>query len=422
MRRAALVATFGVAILGFAGGVAFDQYAGGGRSLLRSRRVVYYVDPMHPTYRSDAPGTAPDCGMPLVPVYDEGGERDLPIASTADGSAVTIDDAKQRLVGLRVAEVERAARSETLRLTGRVVADERRVYRVNVGIDGYIRDVSAATTGSRVAKDQWLATVSAPDVRTAVQAFLVSLDIVDRSRKTGDSQAQIDIASAGVQQAADRLLTIGMSAPQLEDVRRTRLVPPNIRIASPADGFVIARNTSVGQKVGNGDELYRIADLRHVWVTADAFGRDVDAITPGAAATIVVPGRSGSIAARVSRDVPPQFEGASQTATIRLEVDNESALLRPDMFVDVDVAIARATAVVVPTDALVESGRTRTVYVERAAGVFAPRDVETGWRAGGRVEIVKGLMPRERIVVSGAFIVDAERRLRGGAMADRPRP
>jgi Cu(I)/Ag(I) efflux system membrane fusion protein len=93
----------------------------------------------------------------------------------------------------------------------------------------------------------------------------VTLDIVDRSRKAGDSQAQVDIASTGAQQAMDRLLTIGMSPLQIEEIARTRLVPPTMRITAPADGFVVARIASVGQRVANGDELYRMADLGHVW-------------------------------------------------------------------------------------------------------------------------------------------------------------
>src|SRR4029079_999808 len=109
---------------------------------------------------------------------------------------------------VQVRAVERIASSEPLRLYGRVAPDETRSYRINIGIDGYIRDTSPGNNGSRVARDQWLATVSAPDVRTAIQAYLVTLDIVDRSRRTGDSQVQLDIAAAGVQHALDRPLTI----------------------------------------------------------------------------------------------------------------------------------------------------------------------------------------------------------------------
>jgi Cu(I)/Ag(I) efflux system membrane fusion protein len=233
---------------------------------------------------------------------------------------------------------------------------------------------------------------------------------------------QLDIAAAGVQQALDRLLTIGMSPGQLEEIKRTRLVPPSIRVASPAEGFVVARQVSVGQRVANGDELYRVADLSHVWVMAEAFGADADSVAPGTTARISVPGRRASFAARVSRDVPPQFDRDSQSVTLRVEVDNPGAVLRPDMFVDVEIATPPRPAIVVPADAIIDSGFTRTVFVERSAGVFERRDVETGRRAAGGVEIVKGLTAGERIVVAGAFVVDAERRLTDTTADLRIRP
>ena len=397
-------------VAGFVAGVRYNQNAAVSAAALRGRRILYYVDPMHPGYRSDKPGVAPDCGMALTAIYEDGGSPGSAMARAVAGT-VGISADRQARAGVLVRAVERIASSEPLRLYGRVAPDETRSYRINIGIDGYIRELSPVTTGSRVARDQWLATVSAPDVRTAIQAYLVTLDIVDRSRRTGDSQVQLDIAAAGVQQALDRLLTIGMSRAQVEEIQRTRLVPPSIRVASPADGFVVARQVSVGQRVANGDELYRVADLSHVWVMAEAFGADGEAVAPGATARITIPGRDASFAARVSRDVPPQFDRDSQSATVRVHVDNPGAVLRPDMFVDVEIATAARSAIVVPADAIIDSGFTRTVFVERSAGIFERRGVETGRRAAGRVEIVKGLAAGERIVVAGAFVVDAERRL-----------
>jgi membrane fusion protein, copper/silver efflux system len=416
MRRGA-AAIVALAALGaaFLAGAWYSQRRGAGADAPAARRVLYYVDPMHPAYRSDKPGVAPDCGMPLQPIYDEE-EGTFTRGTSLSPASIVIDATRQALAGVKVAAVANASRTNHLRLTGRVVEDETRAYRINVGIDGYVREVSAAaTTGSRVSKGEWLATMSAPELRTAVQAYLVTLDIVDRSRKAGDSQAQLDIAGAGVQQALDRLLTLGMSVAQTEDIKRTRLLPPHMMITAPAAGFVVARNASVGQRIASGDELYRIADLGTVWVMAVAFGSDVEQLSPGLEVAVSIPGRATSLPARVSRDVPPQFDAGSQASNVRVEVDNPGGVLRPGMFVDIDVTTTGTPAVEVPADAIIDSGLARTVFVERSAGVFEPREVVTGRRAGGRVEIVKGLLHGERVVVAGTFVVDAERRVRGGA-------
>jgi len=419
MKRGAIaVVLLGAIAAGFAAGVWYTQRAALSASALRGRRILYYVDPMHPGYRSDKPGVAPDCGMTLEPIYADGADPAATRAATpmAHGG-VSISPDRQALAGIEVRAVQPVSRSEPLRLYGRVEADETRSYRINIGIDGYVREMGATTTGSRVAKDQWLATVSAPDIRTAAQAYLVTLDILDRSRKAGDSQGQLDIAAASVQQAIDRLLTIGMSPLQLDEMKRTRLVPPNVRITSPAAGFIVERRVSAGQRVANGDELYRIADLGHVWVMAEAFGDDAGLVEPGASVNVSVPGRGLSLPARVSRDVAPQFDRDSQSAKLRVEVDNPAAVLRPGMFVDVAIAARPRSVIAIPADAIIDSGFRRTVFVERSAGVFEPRTVETGRRAGGRVEVVKGLAAGERIAVAGAFVIDAERRLRDAADA-----
>jgi Cu(I)/Ag(I) efflux system membrane fusion protein len=96
-------------------------------------------------------------------------------------------------------------------------------------------------------------------------------------------------------------------------------------------------------------------------------------------------------------------------------VDNPGYVLRPDMAVDVELPVDRAAALVVPADAVVDTGLRRTVFVERGDGWFEPRRVETGWRSGEQVEVVKGLAEGERIVLSGTFMVDSESQLKAAA-------
>src|SRR4051794_31913104 len=137
---------------------------------LGPRTVLYYVDPMHPGYKSDKPGTAPDCGMALEPVYADAtsARADAAAADAVDDISLTSD--KQQLIGVRVSTVEEAAGADRLRLFGRVTPEEPRVYRVMVGTDGYMRNVAGVSTGSQVSKGQWLGTLSTPEARQPIQA------------------------------------------------------------------------------------------------------------------------------------------------------------------------------------------------------------------------------------------------------------
>src|SRR5262245_58586186 len=266
------------------------------------RTILYYIDPMHPAYKSDRPGKAPDCGMTLEPVY--GSRSDAESRAAVADPGIRVSSNMQRLVGVRVERAEKVATRQKLRLYGRVEPDETRIYRINAGIDGYIREISAVTTGSRVGDGEWLATLAAPDARAPIQGYLVAVEALERSiQRPADVAGQPD---AGVEQATDRLRTLGMSRAQIDEIRRTRMVPSAIRITAPAAGFVVARNLTAGEKITSGEELFRLADLGRVWILADFVSRDADYARPGMVADVTVPGRRSAIRATISGALPPQ--------------------------------------------------------------------------------------------------------------------
>ena len=201
-----------------------------------------------------------------------------------------------------------------------------------------------------------------------------------------------------------------MSDLQIEDIGRTRQYTENIQIRSPATGFVTFRNVSKGLRFDKGTELYRIADLSRVWILADVFENEASFFKPGMRVKVELPSQNKTLYARMSH-VLPQFDPATRTLKIRLEAENPGYLLRPDMFVDVELPVTFPPAIVVPAAAVLDLGMRKTVFVAREEGLFEPRQVETGWRFGNRVEIVKGLDPGERIVVSGNFLIDSESRM-----------
>jgi len=205
-----------------------------------------------------------------------------------------------------------------------------------------------------------------------------------------------------------------MSPQQMEEIRRTRQFPDAIKIVSPVDGFVVARNVSPGQKFERDTEWFRIADLRRVWILADVFESDAQYLRPGMPVRINLPSQKKTFQGHVS-NVLPQFDAAARTFKARIEVENQGYLLRPDMFVDVDLPVTFPHTIVVPAGAVLDSGLKKTVFVERGEGLFSARTIETGRRFDDRVEIVNGLQAGERIVVSGNFLVNSESRLKEAA-------
>jgi RND family efflux transporter MFP subunit len=367
---------------------------------------------MHPAYRSDKPGVAPDCGMELQPVYagtlPAGPKEENPAAP----SALKISSGQQQSAGVQVSKVERTSAVHTLRLFGRVVADETRVYRLIAGLDGFIREASSVTTGSQVKKNEWLATYSSPEMIRPIQAFFTTLETLERQKRMpSPTPSQLAGAASSVDIAIDRLLNVGMSHVQIEEIQRTRIDPLDIKIVAPADGLVLARNVTTGQRFDRGAEWYRIASLDRVWIVADVYPKDSKYVRPGQAARIALAGGGAVMKATVS-EVLPQFDPASRTLKVRLESRNPGYVLRPEMFVDVELPITMPSAIVVPVDAVLDSGTKRVVFVETRNGTFEPREIETGWRSGESVEIVRGLDPGERIVTAGNFLLDSESRMK----------
>jgi Cu(I)/Ag(I) efflux system membrane fusion protein len=217
----------------------------------------------------------------------------------------------------------------------------------------------------------------------------------------------------------DRLRNLGMSDVQIKRMAETRQLPESIDIVAPADGFILARNISRGQHFDHDMEFYRIADLSRVWVVAEIYEHEVPYLRPGGPAQINLKNEGRQLLARIG-DSLPQSEAGSGAVKLRLEVDNPKFILRPEMVVDVEFPIRVPPTVTVPMDALIDSGARSRVYVEHGEGIFEPREVETGWRFGERVEIRRGLLPGEHVVVEATFLVDSESRLKTPASGPAP--
>ena len=402
----------GVAVAFFAIGAWWSRGAGNSKTGPGSRRILYYHDPMHPAYRSDKPGIAPDCGMQLEPVYADGGPAETAGSESsllAPGN-VRVSADKQQLIGVRIEEVKKTSTEHHVRILGRVVADETRVYKVTAATDGVAREVSEVTTGSLVEKDQTLFSYySKESLALRDQESFLRLAGIARSYGPGSESVSLDGKNVYAEFARDSLKLYGMSEAQVQELARTRKFSTTIRIISPVKGLVMTRNLSPEQRFEKGAELFRIADLSRVWVLADVFENDARLLESATGATVRYQDRN--FPARVS-SVPPQFDPTTRTLKLRLEVANPGNYLRPDMFADVDFTVRVPSAITLPVDAILDSGMRKTVFVDRGNGLFEPRKVETGARLGDRVVIPSGLMPGERVVVSGNFLIDSESRFK----------
>jgi len=372
------------------------------------KRILYYVDPMHPAYKSDKPGIAPDCGMPLVPVY----EGEDPAAKLRlSSNAVSISPERQQLFGLRVEKVQKNSGPRTIRTTGRVEADDNRVYRLMSATDGWVQSLENNPTGTLVKRNELLATFYSKEFRNAEQAYLGSLASLERLKPNQDMEDPSRVSDASLRINEEQLRALGMGESQIKELAKNRQITRDIRIASPVDGIVLSRSISPQQRFEKGTEFYRIADLSSVWIIADVFEDEGQLFRPGAKVLVELRERARNFTATVSKN-PPLFDAATRTLKLRLEADNPALLLRPDMFVDLEFKGNAPPGLSIPQEAVLDSGMRKIVYIEATEGVIEPREVNTGNAYGNRIVITSGLREGDRVVTSGNFLVDSESRMR----------
>ncbi len=371
----------------------------------RTRRVLYYHDPMHPSYRSDRPGTAPDCNMALTPVYAD---------QVASGPAlVRLDQVQAAAIGLRTEAARDEDGAGEVRTVGRVEAQESRRYNVTAGAEGWIRSVYGGETGSFVAKGQALASYYSRDIVSPQQAYLYALDSHERIRFSAKVPSdQKELAAKQMKQARDYLEFLGMTDRQIGDLERVRQEGREVTLGAPASGVVLERKVSEGSRFAKGDLLWEIADIESVWISTDLFPEDLESIRGARSGTVVSPDGSEHEAAVDS--ALPRFENADRVAKLRLTMENTGHKLLPGMTVTVKLRKALVRGLTVPAESVIESGIRPRVFVQRHDGGLEVRPVTTGWRSAGRLQILSGLERGEQVVVAGAFLIDSESRINEG--------
>jgi Cu(I)/Ag(I) efflux system membrane fusion protein len=446
VRWGLVLATMTVAALSIAG-YARSRHGGGGATAGAGAgaHAIQYHCPMHPSVVRDRPGECPICGMTLVPFTDGDDAPGAKGAASAPAgarnvpglAAVDLDPTRVQLIGMRTAVARHESLGGELRVVGAVAASERSLAQITTRFAGWVQKLAVAETGVRVHRGQVLASIYSPDVLRAEQELLVAHGwaagekTVDKTgeKTTGDTSAPAhvhDSLTRGIDaDARRRLELLGVSAPEIDALLRAGKPSDTVDLRSPVDGYVVAKNAVAGLAVQPGTVLFEVADLSRVWVTADVAERDIARVRVGQTARFEPTAFPGEMQAGRVQLVSPVLDAENRTLRLRLELKNRfdasGPRLRPGMYGTVHLDLPATTGLMVPAEALVDTGEARYVFVATGGGHFEPRRVQTGARAGDRVEILGGLADGETVVTTGNFLLDSESRLRA-AVEGRVRP
>lgn len=362
------------------------------------KKIKYWAAPMDPTYIRNEPGQSP-MGMDLVPVYaEEGSEKE----ST---STIRIDPVTVQNMGVRLGRVARQVLSKRFRTFGSITYNEEQVYSVNTKFDGWIEKLHVAFLGERVTKGQPLFDIYSPELFAAQQEYLLAYQQY-RGRRNRSTQSMVDAART-------RLSYWDLSPEQIRHIEEDGEIRKTLTIFSPATGVVTKKNTFQGHFVKAGMHQYEIADLSTVWVDVDVYEYELPWVRKGMHAEMdldYIPGR------RFQGDVLyvyPYLDPKTRTAKLRLSFPNPEGALKPGMWATVYLESALpGSHLVIPQEAVIDSGVRKVVFVALGKGRFLPREVTLGVEGKDYlVQVLEGLEEDERIVLSGQFLLDSESRL-----------
>jgi len=357
------------------------------------RKILYYHDPMVPGNKFDKPAKSPFMDMMLVPVYAD---------SDGDQSKVTVSSRIQQNLGVRTAEVVEGTLSPQVSAVGNIAFNERDQVIVQARATGYVERLHVRATLDRVAKGQPLAELYVPEWIAAQEEFL------SVRRMEGTDLAVL------VDGARQRMRQVGMGDEQIRLVETTGRTHPRFTLSAPIGGVVVELMAREGMTVTSGATLFRINGLSTVWANAEVPESQSALLRPGTKVQARSPAVPGTTFDGKVQAILPEVNPATRTLKARLEIANPGQRLVPGMFVQMQFMDMRAEkALLVPTEAIIQTGKRTVVMLAEDNGRFRPVEVEAGIESGGQTEIKRGLQAGQRVVVSSQFLIDSEASLRG---------
>jgi RND family efflux transporter MFP subunit len=353
--------------------------------------------------------------------------------------AITLTSEAIARAGIETAEVVASAKGGRLRIPAVVQPNSYHTVTVTPLVAGRITRV-AAELGQTVQRGQTLAEIYSPELSEAQTQFIsarAELDAHERELRRTERLVEIGSASrqelerlhaehtaaeSMLQTRRSRLMLLGMTDTEINDLSEHPQAASTVRVAAPIAGVITARSANPGLNVDSSGALFTIVDLSTVWVVGDLYEKDLAQVRTGSPAVVRVGALGGlTLEGKVSY-VDPEIKAETRTAQIRVEVPNRNAQLRLGMYVDLEIGeLADAGGVEIPRSAVQTVGDRTVVYVVNPAipGQFVAREVQLGASRGDMVEVISGVAPRDIIVSKGSFSLRAEqeRTSEGGSVA-----
>ena len=356
---------------------------------------------MHPQIRQNEFGLCPICEMDLIPAGSN--ESDDPLVLQMTESAVKLANIQTTVAGST--QSGNSSVGKTIRLSGKVQADERLASSQVAHVPGRIEKLYVTFTGEQVSVGQKLADIYSPDLITAQRELLEALKLQSVNPNL-------------VEAARNKLRFWKISNNTITNIEMNGKVQETFPLLAAESGIVTNRRVSVGDYLKQGEPLFDLMNLKKVWVLFDAYEEDLANIKVGSRIEFTAPSFPKKTFKTSVTFIDPLINPKTRTASIRTEVNNSNGRLKPEMFVNgilkSNTSTKGKSTISIPKTAVMWTGKRSVVYVkvpDTEIPSFQYREIEIGERLGDSYQVLGGLENGEEVVTYGSFTIDAAAQL-----------
>jgi len=268
---------------------------------------------------------------------------------------------------------------------------------VTAWFSGYVEVLHVDTLYKKVIKGEALASVYSPEVYKAKQDYLNSLRFNTQRPSTGM-----------IQSARTKLVLLGVSQTEIEEVRNKGKVSRLTTLYAPATGWIFEKNINQGSFINAKKSLYKIMDISKVWLEAKLFQDELNKLETLEQFTVTVRGVEKTFQAKKEL-LYPILDPKEATATLRLSIDNPDEILKPGMYAKLHSSSQAHAKLVIPrTAAIRKSGDWYVFLSTEFKGEYEPLKVELKPLDKKYYEVTKGLRAGDRLVNNALFMMDSD--------------
>lgn len=358
-----------------------------------SNENVIYTCSMDPQVKENKPGNCPICKMPLTAVSAN---------TSTSPDELKLSDQQIELGNITTDTVTEHLMGKELFVTGTLVENQDNVSIISSRISGRIDNLYLKTTGQKISKGQKLYTVYSEELLLALNELKLAQE------KAKNPGANLDNLNRIIRSTKNKLILYGLTDDQIEELSRVDEIPQSIPIYSKTSGVVSKVNITEGGYVNVGTEILQISDYNNLWAQAELFSEDISKIHNGSTVIITIPALNNLDLEGMVSLINPSLEKSTKLNVIRVVLENKDGLLKPGMQANFSIVYDSFLAVAVPTNAVLLDEAGATIWVQTGINTYKSRMVEIGVESNGFIEIKKGILRGEKIVVSGAYLLNSE--------------